>query len=42
MKHINIVKESDNLYHVFIGEKDMWLSRLDLIELRRKINSMAL
>ena len=42
MKHINIVKESDNLYHVFIGEKDMWLSRLDLIELRRKMNSLAL
>ena len=42
MKHINIVKESDNLYHVYIGEKDMWLSRLDLIELRRKINSLAL
>lgn len=42
MKHINIVKESDNLYHVFIGGKDIWLSRLDLIELRRKINSLAL
>ena len=42
MKHINIIKESDNLYHVFIGDKDMWLSRLDLIELRRKMNSLAL
>ena len=42
MKHINIVKESDILYHVYIGDKDMWLSRLDLIELRRKINSLAL
>ena len=42
MKHINIVKESDNLYHVYIGDNDMWLSRLDLIELRRKINSLAL
>ena len=42
MKHINIIKESDNLYHVYIGDKDMWLSRLDLIELRRKINSLAL
>ena len=42
MKHINIVKESDNLYHVFIGDKDMWLSGLDLIELRRTINSLAL
>lgn len=42
MKLINIVKESDQLYHVFIGDKDMWLSRLDLIELRRTINSLAL
>lgn len=30
---MNIVKESDNLYHVFVGDKDMWLSRLDMIEL---------
>ena len=42
MKQINIVKESDNLYHVIIGDKDMWITRLDLIELRRKINSLAL
>ena len=42
MKQINIVKESYILYHVYIGDKDMWLSRLDLIELRRKINSLAL
>ena len=42
MKQINIVKESDILYHVYIGDKDMWLSRLDLIELRRKMNSLAL
>ena len=34
---MNIVKESDNLYHVFVGDKDMWLSRLDMIELRRAI-----
>lgn len=39
---MNIVKESDNLYHVFVGDKDMWLSRLELIELRRTINSLAL
>lgn len=37
-----IVKESDNLYHIFVGDKDMWLSRLDLIELRRSINALAL
>lgn len=42
MKHINIVKESDNLYHVYIGDKDIWLSRLNLIELMRTINSLAL
>jgi len=37
-----IVKESDNLYHVFVGDKDMWLSRMDLIELRHQINALAL
>lgn len=42
MKQINIVKESDNIYHVYIGDKDMWLSRLNLIELRRTMNSLAL
>ena len=42
MKQINIVKESDNLYHAYIGDKDMWLSRLNLIELRRTMNSLAL
>lgn len=42
MKQINIVKEGDNLYHVFIGDKDMWLSRLALIELRHTINSLTL
>ena len=42
MKQTNIVKESDNLYHVYIGDKEMWLSRLDLIELRRTMNSLAL
>lgn len=42
MKQINIVKESDNLYHVFVGDKDMWLSRLELIELRHTINGLAL
>lgn len=42
MKQINIVKESDNLYHAYIGDKDMWLSRLDMIELRRTMNSLAL
>ena len=42
MKQINIVKESDNLYHAYIGDKDMWLSRLDMIELRRTLNSLAL
>lgn len=42
MKQINIVKESDNLYHAFVGDKDMWLSRLELIELRHTINGLAL
>lgn len=39
---MNIVKEGDNLYHVFVGDKDMWLSRLELIELRRTINNLTL
>lgn len=39
---MNIVKESDNLYHVFVGDKDMWLSRLDMIELRCAIFRLAL
>lgn len=42
MKQINIVKESDNLYHVFVGDKDLWLSRMELIELRHTINGLAL
>ena len=42
MKHINIVKESDIFFYVYIGDKDMWLARLDLIELRLTINSLAL
>ena len=39
--NIKILKEGDR-YHVYIGDKDLWLSRLYLIELRRTINSLAL
>lgn len=39
--NIKILKEGGR-YHVYIGDKDMWLSRLNLIELRRKMNSLAL
>lgn len=42
MMQSKIIKESNNLYHVFVGDKDTWLSRLDLIELRRSINALAL
>lgn len=42
MMQTKIVKENDNLYHVYVGDKDMWLSRLDLIDLRRSVNALAL
>lgn len=38
---IKILKD-DNRYHVYIGDKDLWLSRMELIELRHVINGLAL
>lgn len=39
--NINILKEGDR-YHVYIGDKDLWLSRMELVELRHSINSIPL
>lgn len=39
--NIKILKEGDR-YHVYIGDKDLWLSRMELVELRHSINSIQL
>lgn len=39
--NIKILKEGDR-YHVYIGGKDLWLSRMELVELRHSINSIPL
>lgn len=39
--NIKILKEGDR-YHVYIGDKDLWLSRMELVELRHSINSITL
>jgi hypothetical protein len=39
--NIKIFKEGDR-YHVYIGDKDLWLSRMELVELRHSINSIPL
>nr|DAH03093.1 MAG TPA: SHIGA-LIKE TOXIN I SUBUNIT B, RECEPTOR BINDING, PROTEIN-CARBOHYDRATE RECOGNITION [Caudoviricetes sp.]DAY98241.1 MAG TPA: SHIGA-LIKE TOXIN I SUBUNIT B, RECEPTOR BINDING, PROTEIN-CARBOHYDRATE RECOGNITION [Caudoviricetes sp.] len=39
--NIKILKEGDR-YHVYIGDKDLWLSRMELVELRHSINSIPL
>lgn len=39
--NIKILKEGD-YYHVYIGDKDLWLSRMELVELRHSINSIPL
>lgn len=39
--NIKILKEGDR-YHVYIGDKDLWLSRMELAELRHSINSIPL
>ncbi len=36
-----IIKDAER-YHVYVAGRDMWLSRLELIELRRSINALAL
>ena len=39
--NIKILKEGER-YHVYIGDKDLWLSRIELVELRHSINSIPL
>lgn len=39
--NIKILKEGDR-YHVYIGDKDLWLSRMELVELRHSFNSIPL
>ena len=39
--NIKILKEADR-YPVYIGDKDLWLSRMELVELRHSINSIPL
>ena len=39
--NIKILKEGDR-YHVYIGDKDLWLSSMELVELRHSINSIPL
>lgn len=39
--NIKILKEGDR-YRVYIGDKDLWLSRMELVELRHSINSIPL
>ena len=39
--NIKILKEGDR-YHVYIGDKDLWLSRMELVVLRHSINSIPL
>lgn len=38
---IRVIEESGQ-YHVFVGDKDLWLSRIDLICLRYELNSLAI
>lgn len=32
---MKLIKGSNNLYHLYIGDKDIWLSELDIIWLER-------
>ena len=39
--NIKILKEGDR-YHDYIGDKDLWLSRIELVELPHSNNSIPL
>lgn len=39
--NIIVLKDGDR-YHVYVGDKDLWLSRMELVELRHAINSIPL
>ena len=38
---VRVIEEAGQ-YHVFVGDKDLWLSRIDLICLRHELNSLAI
>lgn len=39
--NIKVLKDGDR-YYVYVGDKDLWLSRMELVELRHSINSIPL
>lgn len=40
--NIKIIKEGADLYHVYIKDKDIWLTRMEMIEFRHHINEQRL
>lgn len=38
---VRVIEEAGQ-YHVFVGGKDFWMSRIDLIDLRHELNSLAI
>lgn len=36
------VIEDAGQYHVFVGDKDFWMSRIYMIGLRHELNSLAI
>lgn len=40
--NIKIINEGGDLYHVYIKDKDIWLTRMELIALRHHINEQRL
>ena len=33
---IRVIKASENLFHLFVGGKDLWLTKKDMIQLNLK------
>ena len=33
---IRVIKESESLFHLFVGDKDLWLTKKDMIQLSLK------
>lgn len=38
---VRVIEEAGQ-YHVFVGDKDFWMSRIALIGLRHELNSLAI
>ena len=36
---MKLIEENKDLYHLYIKDKDIWLSRRDIIELRLLLNN---